>query len=96
MAKTKSAPKPTAQLLADYSAFPNDQFVNEQYTAARLGMSRAWLQWKRVAGGGPRFYRSNTGQIRYLKSDIEKHLAATLTAHNNTSEYKAVPAEGTP
>jgi hypothetical protein len=87
MAKSKTAPKPTAQLLADYSAFPDDQPVTEHYAAARLQKSRAWCQWRRVAGGGPRFLRTPEGKIFYRKADVEAYLAASLTSYNSTSEY---------
>ena len=45
--------------LAQYSAFPQDQPVTEHYAAARLQRSRAWLQWTRGTGDGPRFCRTN-------------------------------------
>lgn len=86
---------PARALLADYVGFSDDQPINEKYAAARLQKSRAWMQWKRVAGGGPKFCRTDTGKILYIKRDVEAYLAATLTAHNSTSEYQAVPAEGT-
>jgi len=86
MTQVKSAPS-RALLLAEYSAFPIDQPVNEQYAAARLQKSRAWLQLKRVAGGGPKFYRTDTGKIFYLKRDVEAYLAASLTGYENTSQY---------
>jgi len=87
---------PARALLADYVGFSDDQPINEKYGAARLQKSRAWMQWKRVAGGGPRFFRTDTGKIVYRKADIEAYLAATLTPHNSTSEYQAVPVESTP
>ena len=87
MTKTKNAPKPTAQLLADYSAFPDDQPVTEHYVAARLQKSRAWVQLKRCTGGGPKFHRTDTGKIFYRKRDIEAYLSASLTSYENTSQY---------
>ena len=80
--------RPVAELLAEYSEFPKDQPVNEQYTAARLGKSRALLQLRRCTGGGPKFYRTDTGKIFYIKRDVEAYLAASMTAHNSTAEYK--------
>jgi hypothetical protein len=85
---TKQVPS-SAQLLAEYAAFPSDQDVNETYAAARLGLSTAWLQWKRCAGGGPKFQRTPTGKIRYRKADIEEFRDSYLTPHSSTSEYKA-------
>lgn len=87
MSKFKTAPKTTAQLLAEYSAFPDDQPVNEQYAAARLQKSRAWMQLKRVSGGGPKFQRTDTGKIYYIKRDIEAYLSASLTGYESTSQY---------
>ena len=75
------------QLLADYVAFADDQFVTERHVAARMQLSRAWAQQKRYTGGGPKFHRTDTGKILYLKRDVEAYLSATLTAHNSTSEY---------
>ena len=77
------------ELIAEYSAAPADQALTELHLAARYQISRAWLQWKRVAGGGPRFHRTASGKIRYRKSDAEAFLAATLTPHSSTSEYGA-------
>ena len=87
MRSMKTAPKTTAQLLAEYSAFPDDQPMNERYAAARLQKSRAWMQLKRVAGGGPKFYRTETGKIFYRKADVEIYLAASLTGYESTSQY---------
>ena len=87
MARAKYAPKNPAQLLSDYSAFSDDQPVNESFAAARLQKSRAWLQLKRVAGAGPRFHRTETGKIFYLKRDLEAYLHRTLTGYDNTSQY---------
>jgi len=84
------------ELLAEYVAAPDDQPLTELHAAARYEKSRAWFQLKRVAGGGPRFYRSDTGQIRYVKADLEAYLVNSLTKYSNTSEYRAEPAEGTP
>lgn len=81
-----------AELLTEYSAFPDDQPVNEHYAAARLGMSRAWVQWKRVTGGGARFQRTDTGKIFYIKRDIEAYLAANLTSYESTSQYPKAAA----
>ena len=92
----KKPSRPPAELLAEYSAFPDDQPVNEQYVAARIGKSRALLQLRRVTGGGPRFHRTDTGKIFYIKRDVEAYLAATLTAYNSTSEYATAPVEVTP
>src|SRR3990167_10407867 len=74
-------------LLADYVGFSDDQPVNEKYAAARLQKSRAWVQWKRVAGGGPKFCRTDTGKILYRKADVEAYLSASLTSYDNTSQY---------
>ena len=87
MTGIKSAPKNTAHLLADYAAFPEDQPVNEQYAAARLQKSRAWVQLKRVTGGGPKFLRSDTGKIFYLKSAIEAYLSASMKSYDSTAQY---------
>ena len=75
------------QLLADYAMFSDDQPVSEKHVAARLQKSRAWLQLRRVTGGGPKFHRTDTGRILYRKADVEKYLAASLTGHDSTSEY---------
>ena len=87
MARIKLEPKSPAQLLAEYSTFADDQPVNEQYAAARLQKSRAWVQLKRVTGGGPKFCRTISGKIFYRKRDIEGYLASSLTAFDSTSEY---------
>jgi hypothetical protein len=87
MATKKSDPKPPAQLLAEYASFPDDQPVNEQYGAARLQKSRAWMQLKRVKGGGPQFQRTDTGKIFYFKRDVEDYLAASLRSYESTSQY---------
>lgn len=84
------------ELLAEYIASPDDQPLTEQHAAARLQKSRPWIQWKRGAGGGPKFCRTDTGKILYLKRDVEAYLAATLTFFNNTSEYATAPGEVTP
>ena len=86
-ARAKYSSKDRARLLAEYTAFPEDQPVNEKYGAARLQMSRAWMQLKRVAGGGPKFHRTETGKIFYLKRDLEAYLHRTLTSYDNTSQY---------
>jgi hypothetical protein len=85
--KSKSTPKSTAQLLAEYLAFPDDQPVSEYFGAARLQKSRAWFQLKRITGGGPKFYRTSTGKIFYIKRDIETYLSASLTGYESTSQY---------
>ena len=87
MKRTKVAPKTKAQLLAEYLALPEDQPVPEQYAAARLNYSRAWTQLKRVSGGGPKFHRTDTGKIFYIKRDVEAYLSASLTGYDNTSQY---------
>lgn len=87
MARIKTDPKTAPLLLADYLAFPEDQPVTEHYVAARLQKSRAWAQLKRVTGGGPKFYRTDTGKIFYRKADIEAYLAASLTGYHSTSQY---------
>jgi hypothetical protein len=93
MRKLSKAPKSAAQLLAEYSAFPDDQPVTEQHAAPRLVKSRAWMQWKRHAGGGPKYYRTDTGKIFYRKRDIEAYLDASLTFYANTSQYSARGAQ---
>ncbi len=75
------------ELLAEYVAAPDDQPLTELHAAARLQKSRAWLQWRRGSGGGPKFYRSDTAQIRYIKRDIEAYLSASMTSYDNTSQY---------
>lgn len=92
MGRTKQEPKSAAQLLAEYLAFPDDQAVAEPYAAARLGYSRAWLQLKRGTGGGPRFNRTRSGKIRYVKLDVERYRAEDLTAFDSTSQYPAEQA----
>ena len=91
MTKSKSTHKTTpnspGRLLAEYSAFPDDQPVNEVYAAARLQRSRAWVQLKRVTGGGPKFLRTDTGKIFYLKHELEAYLHRTLTGYESTSQY---------
>src|SRR3990170_4795818 len=74
---------PARTLAADYVGFSDDQLINEKYVAARLQKSRAWVQWKRVAGGGPRFFRTDTGKILYRKADVEAYLSASLTSYDN-------------
>ncbi len=85
---------PARALLADYVGFSDDQPINEKYAAARLQKSRAWMQWKRVAGGGPKFHRTDTGKILYRKADIESYLSASLTSYSNTAEYAQRAAGG--
>ena len=75
------------RLLAEYAAFSDDQPVSEKHVASRLQKSRAWVQLKRVTGGGPKFQRTQTGKIFYLKRDVEGYLASSLTAFDSTSEY---------
>ena len=75
------------ELLAEYAGFPYDQPVSEKHVASRLQKSRAWVQLKRVTGGGPKFYRTETGRILYRKADVEKYLAASLTSYDSTSQY---------
>ena len=87
MAKRSTEPKTTTQLLAEYSAASNDQPFPETHAAARLQKSRAWMQWRRMSGGGPRFQRTTTGKILYRKADVEAFLAGQLTAYENTSQY---------
>ena len=91
MTKSKSTHKTTpnspGRLLAEYSAFPDDQPVSELYAAARLQRSRAWVQLKRVTGGGPKFLRTDTGKIFYLKRDVETYLSTSLTPFTSTSQY---------
>lgn len=77
------------QRLAEYTSFPDNQPVTERHVAARLQKSRAWVQMKRVTGGGPRFHRTDTGKILYLKKNIEAYLAVSLTAFDSTSQYPA-------
>ena len=75
------------QLLTEYRDYTDDQIVSEKHVAARLQMSRAWVQLKRVTGGGPKFHRTATGKIFYLKRDVEAYLAGSLTAFDSTSQY---------
>lgn len=75
-------------LLAEYRDYADDQPATERHAAARLGMSRSWMQWQRTAGNGPKFYRTDGGRIFYLKRDIEAFLAASLTAFDSTSQYR--------
>ncbi len=75
------------QLLADYAAFASDQPVSEKHVAARLQKSRAWVQLKRCSGGGPKFHRTDTGKIFYLKRDVEAYLRVSLTPFESTSQY---------
>ena len=84
------------ELLAEYIASPDDQPITEQHAAARLQKSRPWVQWKRGAGGGPKFCRTDTGKIFYIKRDVEAYLAATLTGYSCTSQYPAKPVEAQP
>ena len=87
MKKLKTGATSPARLLAEYTAFPEDQPVNEKYGAARLQKSLAWMQLKRVTGGGPKFHRTETGKIFYIKRDLEAYLHRTLTGYDNTSQY---------
>ena len=85
--RKSTKPQPTAQLLVGYDLLPADQPITEHVAAARLQMSRAWLQLKRVTGGGPKFQRTSTGMIRYIKRDVESYLSASLTPFESTSQY---------
>jgi hypothetical protein len=91
----KITPDQRRELLAEYIASPDDQPLTELHAATRLQKSRAWLQWKRVAGGGPQFCRTDTGKIFYIRRDVEAYLSSSLTAHNSTSEYQAAPVLAT-
>ena len=81
--------KTQPELLAEYTTFPLDQPVSEGHAAARLLKSRSWLQWKRSTGGGPRFQRTPTGKIFYVKRDVEEFLAGQLIPFSSTSEYRS-------
>src|SRR3990167_159228 len=85
--RKSTKPQPPAQLPAGSDLPPADQPITEHVAAARLQMSRAWLQLKRVTGGGPKFWRTSTGMIRYIKRDIESYLSASLTSFESTSQY---------
>lgn len=75
------------ELLAEYHAGSDDQPFTEVHTAARLQRSRAWMQLRRVTGGGPKFHRTSTRKIFYIKRDIERYLEETLKAFDSTSQY---------
>ena len=75
------------ELLAEYHAGSDDQPFTELHAAARLRRSRAWLQLRRVSGGGPRYLRTPSGRVYYRKGDIERYLEETLKAFDSTSQY---------
>jgi predicted DNA-binding transcriptional regulator AlpA len=54
----------------------SSRLLNEVEAARLLGMSIAWMQWKRWKGGGPAFVKFGRA-VRYEESD----LAAYIDAH---------------
>lgn len=52
-------------------------WLTEAETAARLSMSKKWLQTARRVGGGPRFAKFGSS-IRYSLADIEEYERQSL------------------
>lgn len=53
------------------------RWLTEAETAARLGMSRKWLQKNRLTGEGIRFAKFGHA-VRYSLADIERYEAVQL------------------
>lgn len=66
-----------------------DRLLKEDDAAKMLGMSVAWMQWKRWKGGGPAFVKFARA-VRYKEADllawIEQH-----SGRRNTSDTAAAP-----
>ena len=69
------------QLLTEYIGFPDDHPVIARHAAARLQKTLARMLAKRHFGGGPKFCRTDTGKIYYIKRDVEEYLVASLRKH---------------
>ena len=72
-----------------------DRLISEEEASKITGLSKAWFQRKRWAGGGPPFVKFDRA-VRYKESD----LLAWIEAHSgrrSTSEEQqaAAPAAGT-
>jgi len=76
------------ELIAEYEAAPPDQLLIEQHVAAVLQRSRAWVQLRRLTGGGPVFLKDPAGAVRYRKFDVEAYKKRAFVPYRSTSEYE--------
>lgn len=61
-----------------------NEYINDAKAAEITGMSRAWFQRMRVAGGGPPYTKIGRGSVRYRLSDL--HAWMTLNRVKHTAE----------
>jgi hypothetical protein len=62
-------PKKELAKLSKLLLLPGDRFLKPKETAEILGTTDATLNFWRVVGRGPKFYRHNRS-VRYLLSDV--------------------------
>lgn len=65
----------------DYSS---KNVLTEKEASALFGISASYLQKRRLASGGPTYYKVGV-RVYYKKSDLESFF--TGTPHNSTAEY---------
>lgn len=62
------------------------EVMREGDAAQYLGVSRRWLQDRRIDGRGPTFVRLSARAIRYRRDDLDQFLEARR--HDSTAEYE--------
>ena len=70
-----------------------DRLISEKEAAKITGLSVAWFQRKRWAGGGPPFVKIGRA-VRYRETDLNAYIDAR--AGNLSTSDVAVRAAGTP
>lgn len=66
--------------------FGPNAFLSETEAAEKLGLSKAWFQHKRVAGGGPPYIKIGS-KVRYSARELEAWCRNNTVAH--TSEWSS-------
>ncbi|AQS48750.1 DNA-binding protein [Thioclava nitratireducens] len=54
----------------------HDERLDTAQAANYLGYSKSTLEWWRMVGRGPRYYKIGGGRIRYKQSDLDAYLEA--------------------
>jgi excisionase family DNA binding protein len=62
-----------------------DEVLREGQAANYLGVSRRWMQDRRIDGNGPPFIRLTARSIRYKRNDLDTWLENHR--HQSTAEY---------
>lgn len=63
------------------------RLLKQGEVAARLGLSKAWMERSRWLGNGPRYVKFGSA-VRYRSQDVEEYLTERLTSSTSTGGRK--------